>query len=148
MAVNFDIEQALDVWNVSRRAFPFKNQIELLQTNHTWPVTGTWFKQGKLDVQGGTACEIKVMLTDSGTAAQVNPNDPADYTVGNVMATGYIPWTLMRDFDILGVDELNMNANAGGDIGTQLIELRKVRRLASAVSQSKLFESLGFLTPN
>ncbi len=141
--IDFNTEDALDLWKVTRANYPWLNKFEVLQERHDYPVMNRWFQEEKTTFLGGTRIEYDLMIDDSGTARMILPNEVRTYGVDNVLAQMNVPWRQVNGYYVTNFQEMSRNRGSG----QRLVNLLNVRRTDSAYSIANLLEDGAWNTP-
>lgn len=137
-----DAQTLLDLLKISRKAYPWKGQLDVLQDLHEYPVMNQWFAKNKVQFQAGTAITHNVMIDDNGTFTMTQPYKKDTTSVKDVMAKMEIPWRLSNAYYIIEYTEINRNRKP-----EQLVSILKERRAACELSIADGLESKAWLAP-
>lgn len=101
------------------------------------------YQNERMQVDGGTDIQRKVMLDNTGNARYRRPFDTDTPTVGDVMHTITVPWTQIgTNYSWDKIEILRQKNSAKG-----FIDLMKVRRIDGLWSLADLIEERAWLTP-
>lgn len=101
------------------------------------------YQSERMEVDGGTQIERKVMLDHSGNARYRRMYDTDEPTVSDVMKTIKVPWTLIGSNYSWDEFEILQNKNSAKGF----VNLMKVRRTDGLWALAQLIEEKAWLTP-
>lgn len=136
------ISQAIDLGKATLENF---NQDQLEQTlkHNTYPVINQWFKQDKLELDGGDRVESHIQMRETGNAAQVRMYETDTPNVNNLNEKIYVEWTHAQTSFSYSTKEIAMNRGNK----TRIYNLLKSRRDGAYKELADMIEELAWRTP-
>ena len=138
-----DSQSAYDLLKITRKHYPNKSRLTVLQERHQFPIMNRWMADDKRVAVGGTMIEERVMIDENGSAKMVSPYEIEYGNVVDVMATLQVPWRICQGRYDMEKSEILRNR---GQL-TQLVELLKARRGSADLSIANKLEAQGFQYP-
>ncbi len=130
-------DESFDLWKVTLEAWDWENKdIEHLLDKHQYVVVDQWFREDKVEQEGGTQIKRDVIYREDGEAEFVLPGQVRDRSSMNVVAQITMPFCLMVKQH--SVTEFEMNANRGRE---QLKKLVGTKRQVTHKSVADTLES-------
>lgn len=150
--IDLNSEQTMDLWDITRSNVPYQGRIEFLGARHGYYVTDQLFKRDSVKLDGGTIIEHPVMLTTSGSAKMILPNENRTYSAKDVMAMLQMPWRQANAHYMVTEQEVFRNYSGldgdREDTGAgRLVSLLAIRRNDAELDLSGMLEELFPLCP-
>ena len=120
-----------------------KNRFEVAFDYENYEVCNRWFREDRVDVDGGTHIERNIMLDDSGNARYVRLFQTSSINVADVQKKITIPWCQLETHWSMERREVLRNRNNAKGF----IKLIKSRRVDGMISLANLIEQRAWKTP-
>lgn len=142
MASGVKNTQLLDLLSSTLPDLP-DNEFEVAWDYEDYEVCNRWFRRDKIDVDGGTTIDRRVMLDDSGAARYVRLYQASQIEVNDVLKRISIPWCQLETNWSVHTLEILRNRNSAKGF----IKLLMARRVDAMISLANLIEERAWSTP-
>lgn len=143
MATGVKNSQLLDLLNTTLPDLP-DNEFEVAWDYEDYEVVNRWFRRDRVDVDGGTTIDRRIMLDDSGAARYVRLYEPSQMTVNDVLKKTSIPWCqLETNWSVHKLEVLRNRSSVKG-----FIKLLMARRVDAMVALANMIEDRAWETPD
>jgi hypothetical protein len=142
MATGIKNTQLLDLLATTLPDLP-DNEFEVAWDYRDYEVCNRWFRQDRIDVDGGVTIDRRIMLDDSGTARYVRLYEPSTPNVVDVQKKVSVPWCQLETNWSVERREILRNRNSAKGF----IKLLMSRRVDSMVSLANLLEEKAWDVP-
>lgn len=137
-------DSSFDLWKTTLEAWDWDNKsIEYLLDKHQYVVVDQWFREDRIEQEGGTQIIRDVIYREDGEAAFVLPGEVRTRSTMNVIAQITMPFCLMPKQHT--ITEFEINANRGRE---QLKKLSTAKRQVALKSIADTLESRVWQLPD